>query len=709
MAEIVSDIEGLEEAAAPAASRCDGGEIVPEGQTGEQWLRAVLDALPAAIYTTDAAGRLTYYNPAAVELAGREPVLGSDEWCVTWRLYHPDGTPMPHDQCPMALAIRENRVVRGAEAILERPDGTRVPFLPYPAPLYDKTGALSGAVNMLVDTSERKVAKNSLAYLAAIVESSDDAIISKDLNGIVTSWNRAAEEIFGYTSDEMIGSRIHILLPQARLYEEDLILSKIGRGERIEHFETVRRRKDGREIDVALTISPIRDEAGCIIGVSKIARDISERKRAEDLVRCLNETLERRVGERTSELATANEQLRAEAVERERAEAALRQAQKIEAVGQLASGLAHDFNNLLTAILGNLELVEARLADESLRRMVQAALRSVLRGAQLNQQILAFSRKQRLAPRPIDVNSLIGDISDLLRRTLGGTIRVKTKLTTELWPAIADPTQIEMVILNLAINARDALPRGGTVCITTRNATVGEADQIGSLAAGDYICVAVADDGVGMPPSVLERACEPFFTTKQPGKGSGLGLSQAFGIARQSGGELVIDSAVGSGTTVEIYLPRCNASVLPLAVGEAAAVPVAETRKATVLVVDDEPDVREVTVAHLQDLGYRVVQAAHGTTALHLLEDDIGIDLMIADYAMADMNGIELAAAVHARHPALPIVMMTGYSDVSTIGPPPELTMLKKPFRMADLAAAVERALGRQANPGSNVVALHRA
>ena len=715
MSDGINDATAFGEGDLAARSLVDAQAIVVRDPTDENRLRRVLDSLPAAIYTTDAAGRITYYNRAAVELAGREPVLGSDEWCVTWRLYQPDGTPLPHDSCPMATAIRENRAVRGVEAILERPDGTRVPFLPFPTPLHDDTGALVGAVNMLVEISEQKAAEKARAYLAAIVESSDDAIISKDLRGVVTSWNRSAEVTFGYRAEEIIGRPIHVLFPPDRLFEEDLILERIGRGERIDHFETVRRRKDGREIDVSLTISPIRDDSARIIGVSKIARDITEQKRAERLVRDLNENLERRVAERTRELADANEQLRAESAERERAETALRQAQKMEAVGQLASGLAHDFNNLLTAILGNLELIEGRLADENLRRMVQAALRSVLRGAQLNEQILAFSRKQHLAPRPVDLNVLIGDMSELLERTLGGTVRVSTALATKVWPAMVDPNQIEMVILNLAINARDALPEGGTVRIATRNVAVKQTNEVAALAAGDYVCVTVSDDGTGMPAAVLDRACEPFFTTKQPGKGSGLGLSQCYGIARQSGGDIVIDSAVGQGTTVEVYLPRCAAGIVPRPAAVRFATTAAEPRSATILVVDDEADVREVAVAHLQELGYQVIQAAHGGAALRLIGDHPGIDLLIADYAMAEMNGIELAQAVRERCPDLPIVIMTGYSDVSAIDPQLlDMPMLKKPYRIAELAATVERTL-RQAGAGrvgdrpGRVVALRRA
>jgi PAS domain S-box-containing protein len=248
----------------------------------ERRFRELLGALPVAIYTTDADGRITYYNEAAVEFSGRRPALGSDSWCVSWRLYRPDGTPMRHDECPMAVALKEGRPVRGVEAIAERPDGSRVPFIPYPTPLHDESGNLVGAVNMLVDVTERKQAERAAEQLASIIESSDDAIVSKDLNGVIASWNRGAERLFGYTAAEVIGQPITILIPSERREEETEILARIRRGERVDHFETVRRRKDGSLIDVSLTVSPVRDREGRITGASKIARDITERKRAEE-------------------------------------------------------------------------------------------------------------------------------------------------------------------------------------------------------------------------------------------------------------------------------------------------------------------------------------------------------------------------------------------------------------------------------------------
>jgi PAS domain S-box-containing protein len=260
----------------------------------ERQLRDLLEALPAAVYTTDASGRITFYNKAAVEMAGRTPQLG-DEWCVTWRLFNLDGTPLAHDQCPMAVALKEDRVVRGVEAIAERPDGTRVPFIPFPTPLHDSDGKLVGAINMLVDITERKKAEEYAARLAAIVQFSDDAIISKNTNGIIQTWNKGAERVFGYEPSEVIGKAINILIPPDRQDEEPAILARIRRGEHIDHYETVRKRKDGSLLDVSLTVSPLMDGSGRIVGASKIARDVTEKRRQEERRQLLINELNHRV------------------------------------------------------------------------------------------------------------------------------------------------------------------------------------------------------------------------------------------------------------------------------------------------------------------------------------------------------------------------------------------------------------------------------
>jgi PAS domain S-box-containing protein len=274
----LSDLNNL--TALQSDASADGLGASPE-------LRQILDALPAAVYTTDAAGRITYFNEAAAALWGCRPKLDCDLWCGSWRLYHLDGTPMPHDSCPMAIALKERRTVRGHQAMAERPDGTRVTFMAFPTPLYDASGAFAGAVNMLLDMTESRRAEASARHLVALVESSDDAIVSKDLNGVIASWNRGAERLFGYLAQEVIGKPITILIPDELQDEEARILARIRRGERIDHFETVRRRKDGSLVSISLTISPITDESGRIIGASKIARDITDQKRREEQITLL--------------------------------------------------------------------------------------------------------------------------------------------------------------------------------------------------------------------------------------------------------------------------------------------------------------------------------------------------------------------------------------------------------------------------------------
>jgi PAS domain S-box-containing protein len=256
-------------------------DSAPEADS-EQRLRELLHALPAAIYLTDAAGRITFYNEAAAALWGCRPSLNSDQWCGSWRLFWPDGTPLPHDQCPMAIALRENRAINGMEAAAERPDGRRVPFMAFPSPLRDASGRVVGGVNMLVDISERKRAEQVAQQFVSIVESSDDAILSKDLDGIIRTWNKGAERIFGYSADEVIGKPVTVLIPVDRLDEEPGILQRLRRGERVDHYETVRQRKDASRVEISLTVSPIKNSAGRVVGASKIARDISERKRADE-------------------------------------------------------------------------------------------------------------------------------------------------------------------------------------------------------------------------------------------------------------------------------------------------------------------------------------------------------------------------------------------------------------------------------------------
>jgi len=448
--------------------------------------------------------------------------------------------------------------------------------------------------------------------------------------------------------------------------------------------------------------TPVRDD-GRTVRWFGTCTDITDIVEARETLRRSREELERLVAERTRSLADANDCLTAEIAERQRTEAALLQAQKLEAVGQLTSGVAHDFNNLLTGVLGNLELLERRLKSEESLRRLRAARLAAERGARLTNQLLAFSRKQHLAPTPLDLNRLVSEASDMLFRTIGTTVRIETVLTDRLWPALVYPTQIELVLLNLAINARDAMPGGGR--LTIRTANVSRADTPPYLARGDYVLISVSDTGQGMSEEVLTRAVEPFFTTKEVGKGSGLGLSMVHGVATQSGGGLHIDSRPGRGTTVSVYLPRARRISAPAGDRETRSAAVHE--QAAILVVDDDPDVREVAVSSLESLGYRMLAAENGPAALTVLARNGPVDLLLVDMAMPGMNGVELIKRARERHGGLRAMLVTGYADVAAFAPAAGDLVLQKPYRLERLAESVAEALRREVpEQGSNVVTM---
>ncbi|HEX8192246.1 MAG TPA: PAS domain-containing protein [Allosphingosinicella sp.] len=426
-------------------------------------------------------------------------------------------------------------------------------------------------------------------------------------------------------------------------------------------------------------------------GFIGVAFDITASKVAEAALREVNETLERRVAERTSDLSAALERLRAEVAERERAEEALRQAQKMEAVGQLTGGIAHDFNNLLTPILGGLEMISTRIDDVRLKRVSETALESARRGAKLTSQLLAFSRIQRLAMKPVEVNAVIANMRQILKHTIGTGIEIRTEFDPAAGRAICDENQLENALLNLAINARDAMEGGGTLTIST--ICTEEAAGSPDLEPGAYVCITVEDTGAGMAPDILARAIEPFFSTKPLGKGTGLGLAQVYGIAQQSGGTLRIESRPGEGTKVHILLPRARGDEASEgAPADAAPGRATEPQapRARILVVDDDPDVRGFLQDVLDDLGHEVTACDGGPAALDQVERDCP-DLLLLDFAMPGMNGAEVARLVRARCPTLPIVFVTGYAESEQLEAAlgSDVTVLRKPFSVDELAAAV--------------------
>lgn len=405
----------------------------------------------------------------------------------------------------------------------------------------------------------------------------------------------------------------------------------------------------------------------------------------------LNSELERRVEERTAELAEANAELERRVeertAEREQALAQVHEMQKLDSLGQLTGGLAHDFNNLLMAILGNLEMLTRRVGgDDNVRRLIDGASRAAERGAALTKRLLAFARRQELRPEPVDVARLIDDMSDLLRRTLGPTIELAASFPDDLALVHVDPNQLELAILNLSLNARDAMPQGGKLSISAKLESVERLNQR-ELPPGDFVRIMVGDSGFGMDEATLKRAAEPFFTTKGLGKGTGLGLSSVYGLAKQSGGAIAISSKVGSGTIVELWLPvaagMASHVVAPAAKDDAAA-----SRPCTILLVDDDPMVAETTVSMLEVLGHRVTVASSGGRALEMLGADSKVDLVITDYAMPGMTGKELAQRIRETRPGLPVVLASGYADLAAHDDS-GLPRLDKPYALDKLASVI--------------------
>jgi PAS domain S-box-containing protein len=510
------------------------------------------------------------------------------------------------------------------------------------------------------DVTEDKRRAEALRLYQNIVQSDRFPICAYDTEMRVIAFNKAhADEFFRILGHrQQVGDLFPDLFPPDQAPVVRAFTERALRGEvfTIEgEFGDPDHAKPAWESDFA----PLRDEEGRIIGAFHHARDVSARLRAE------------------AELQAAQE--------------ALRQSQKMEAVGHLTGGIAHDFNNLLQSMAGSLDLIR-RKADspERVRRYAEAGLQAAERGARLTGQLLAFSRAQRIELKPLVVAEVITGMRDLLQRSLGPMVRIDLDLSDEATPVLSDPTQLEMAVLNLAINARDAMPGGGTLTVATAVRRIGKDPE---LAPGEYVEVSVADTGTGMPPEVAARAFDPFFTTKEVGQGTGLGLSQVYGIARQAGGTARLESRPGRGTTVRILLPRTEALLRPDAGAtpeRLAAAPVA----AKVLVVDDDPDVRRVLTDMLDVLGYAVSEAADGPSGLEALAAQ-GPDLLIVDFAMPGMNGAEVARAAHARRPSLPVVFASGYSDTAAIesAAGPKAVMLRKPFRMEELQAVLAEAL----------------
>jgi PAS domain S-box-containing protein len=531
-------------------------------------------------------------------------------------------------------------------------------------------GEAAQMLGVCQDITDQKSALSALRqseerYRLLVESVRDYAIFMLDSDGHVRSWNAGAAHIKRYTESEILGRHFSCFYTEEDRAsgQPQLVLEIAAQGK----FETEgwRVRKDGSRFWASVVIDPIRDGEGKLLGFVKIVRDITDRRETQTT---LDETREM-----------------------------LAQAQKMEALGQLTGGIAHDFNNLLMIVSGHAEMLRNRLSDERSQKAIAAIASAAGRGENLTRQLLAFSRRQPLSPVVVDVKDRIEAVRDMLGSSLRGNIDLRLEIADDLWPTRVDPSELELALVNVAVNARDAMPDGGRVTLSARNVTLRSRGRAGDL-DGDFIELAMADTGTGIPRDVLSKVFEPFFTTKAVGKGTGLGLSQVYGFAHQSGGTVRIQSEVGHGTTIAIYLPRSQSPVAA-SVPESGAQP-ATRGHGTILVVEDNAEVAEVTATLLAQFGYRVLRASNAAEALAQL-DCSDVDLVFSDVVMpGPMDGLALGRAVRANHPNTPVLLTSGYTDLAPEAEI-EFSILRKPFHMAALEAAVRKALQRGQRQGA--------
>ena len=613
-----------------------------------------------AIYMLDPNGIVTNWNAGAQRIKGYAPdeIVGR-HFSV---FYTPEEQAAGRPAQALATALREGKYE--AEGWRVRKDGTRFFASVVIDPLYED-GVLAGFAKITRDITERETARNALLdsernFRLLVSGVTDYALYMLDPQGLVSSWNAGGERIKGYTPTEIIGqhfSRFYTNQDQAagRPARALSIARETGRYEE----EGWRVRKDGSFFWASVVIDPIRDESGKLLGYAKITRDITERREAQ------------------MELA--------------RVERQLAESQKMDALGQLTGGVAHDFNNLLMVVAGNIQSLKAVAAqDPKTARAAQAIEFATQRGAALTRQLLTFSRRQRVNPQPIEIGQRIDSIREVLSSGLGGNVRLTIDIPPGVWPITVDIGELEIALVNLVINSRDAVTDGGTVTISAQNTTLGESETI---AAGEYVAIAVSDNGVGIPPDVLPSVFDPFFTTKPVGKGTGLGLSQVHGFAHQAGGTVKIASTLGHGTTVTIYLPRTTGVVVDAMPSEANN---AAARTGTVLLVEDNPEVASASANLLEQLGYLVRWVPNAEAALEAIEQD-GIDLVVSDIVMPGrLDGLGLARAIKERRPGLPILLATGYSEAAQ-NVRADFPILRKPYQMHELSRALAEVLPGEA------------
>jgi two-component system, cell cycle sensor histidine kinase and response regulator CckA len=755
----------------------------------EERVRLLLDSTAEAIYAKDSDGNCALCNPACARLLGihhPSELIGRNMYAL---MHHSreDGTPYPIEECPVHLSLQSGRALHGESEVFWRRDGTSFPAEYWCYPMV-RDGKNMGAVVTFFDVTERRRSEEQIRRLAAIVESSDDAIVGKDLEGFVTTWNAGAENMYGYTPLEAVGQHISFLaVPGQEAAFED-VLSTTRRGDGVCQFDMQHRAKDEKVLHVSLTASPIRDTSGKIVGVSSITRDITQRRLAGEQIRQLAAIVEssqdaviginldgtisswnsgaeqmygyesgEAVGQPATFLAVAGRETDVEEdrmrsgepirhcetqrrakdgkildvsltlspihdlsgkvvgissiarnVSSERAiEQQYRQAQKMEAVGQLAGGIAHDFNNLLMIVHSCAQMILLQAGDnKSITKYAEQIRQAADRGSAVTTQLLAFSRKQPQDLRTMDLNDVIKQLMKMLPHLL------RENVSTEFIPrnpaarVRMDRSQLELAIMNLAINARDAMPDGGKLIVETNLMRLGKLfseQHAVSLPPGNYVQLVISDTGMGMDTATQARIFEPFFTTKDVGKGTGLGLSTVYGIVKQNHGYIWVYSELGKGTTFKIYLPEVDQPVENHAPSAKPNRP--RNGNETILLAEDQTHLRDVLREFLSDRGYHVLAAANGAEALRISEQyPDRIDLFLTDVVMPDARGPELGRSVVKLHPETRVIFMSGYPhrSLEQDGWDPDAILLQKPFDIDTLEQKIAMILGKAENAQSS-------
>ncbi len=634
---------------------------------------SILEAIPDAVAAVNQQGVIVQVNSQAEAMFGytRDELIGQKIEILVPERQRPHHD-LHREQFHQQPKIR--RMGSGLDLCGRRRDGSEFPVEISLSPVTTGDGMI--VLSAIRDISDRKRIEQELRRaheeldkrksrelrdsqnrMALIVDSSQDAIIGKNLDGIVTHWNKGAEEIYGYTAQEMIGQPISMLAPPERGDEIPEILRKIRKGEQVEYFESVRVTKDKRRLHVSIAVSPIYDADGKVVGASTIARNITAQKKIEDQ---------------------------------------LRQSQKMEAVGRLAGGVAHDFNNLLGIVTACSELLRGRV-DAGSVEYIDNIREAAKRGASLTRQLLAFSRRQPTQSQVLDLNERLKEVNKLLKPLMGDDVEVVLRAHSNNAIVEADPGHLDQVIVNLAVNARDAMPRGGRLIIETSVSDFDESfvHEHPSMTAGRYVMIAISDNGIGMDEATRSRIFEPFFTTKETGKGSGLGLATVYGIVKQSGGHIWVYSEVGHGTTFKIYLPSADKKLGNGGEKQEEELP-PRREGTTVLLAEDDVIMRRLTRKMLEEHGYKVLEAEDGKAALDIIgSGTVSIDLTLTDVVMKGMTGPELVLRLIDAFPAMKIVYMSGYTGelITHQGMDAGIRLLEKPFTRASLLKTLDAAL----------------